>query len=204
VFLWCGDHAAANDLLEQLTAHPNWRALPSLHATALALQGEVLLRRGEAERGMDLLTAALQAMRSDRQNILHARAAVALAEALAAVGRVDQAHFVVDEALAGIPAGELPLNLSELLRIKSSILLAGDEPDEAESCLLGSLECARRQSATSWELRSAMALARFRAQRGRNEHARQTLADVYNRFTEGFETADLRAAKELLVSIASE
>jgi predicted ATPase/DNA-binding winged helix-turn-helix (wHTH) protein len=205
VFLWCGDYVAANDVLEQLTAHPNWRALPTLHATALALQGELLLRRGEVEQGIALLTAALQAMRSDRQNILRARAASALAEALAAVGRLDQARSVVDEAMAEIPAGEEPLDLPELLRIKSSILLVRREPDEAEAeiCLMRSLVCAGRQSATSWELRTAMALARFRAQRGRNEHARQTLAAVYDRFTEGFETADLKAAKELLVSIPS-
>jgi predicted ATPase len=205
VFLWCGDYAAANDVLDQLTAHPNWRALPSLHATALALQGELKLRRGELEQGIALLTSAQQAMRSDRQNILRARAACALAEALAAVGRLDQARSVVEEAIAEIPAGEEPLNLPELLRIKSSILLASRKPDaaEAETCLMRSLDCARRQSATSWELRTAMALARFRAERGANGHARQTLAAVYNRFTEGFETADLKAAKELLVSIPS-
>ena len=161
VFLWCGDYAAANDVLEQLTAHPNWRALPSLHATALALQGELLLRRGELEQGIALLTPALQATRSDRQNILRARAGCALAEALAAVGRLDQARSVVDEALAEIPAGEEPLNLPELLRIKSSILLAMPKPDEAEAetCLMWSLACARRQSATSWELRTATSLA---------------------------------------------
>jgi predicted ATPase/DNA-binding winged helix-turn-helix (wHTH) protein len=204
VFLWCGEHTFANGVLEQLTAHPNWRALPSLHATALALQGELLVRRGEVEQGIALLGPALQAMGADRQNVLRARAAGALAEALAAVGWLDQAHSVIDEAMAEIPAGEEPLNLPELLRIKSYILLARGKPDEAESCLMRSLECARRQSATSWELRTAMALARFRAQRGRNEHARQELAAVYNRFTEGFETPDLEAAKQLLVSIPSE
>jgi predicted ATPase/DNA-binding winged helix-turn-helix (wHTH) protein len=204
VFIWCGDYTSANDVLAQLTAHPNWRALPSLHATAHALQGELLLHRGDVEQGVALLTPALQSMRSDRQNILRTRAAGALAEALAAVGRTNQAQAVIDETMAEIPAGEEPLNLPELLRIKSYILLAGGNPDEAESCLMRSLECARRQSAMSWELRSAMALARFRAQRGRNEHARQALAAVYNRFTEGFATPDLEAAKRLLVSIPSD
>ena len=205
VFLWCGDYVSANDVLEQVTAHPNWRALPSLHATALALQGELKMRRGEFEHGIALLTPALQATRSDRQNILRARAASALAEALAVVGRLDQARHVIDEALAEIPAGEEPLDVPELLRIKSSILLAGRTPDEAEAetCLLRSLECARRQSATSWELRTAMALARLQAQRGDNDDARQTLATVYDRFTEGFATADLKAAKELLASMPS-
>jgi predicted ATPase len=205
VFLWRGDYAVAHDMLEQLTAHPNWRALPSLHATAMALRGELLVRRGELDQGMTLLSAALQAARADRQNTLRARAACVLAEALTAVERPGQARSVVDEVFAEIPAGEEPLDLPELLRIKSSILLAGSNPDEgeAERCLLRSLECARRQSAASFELRSAMALARLRAQRGASEHAHESLAAVYNRFTEGYGTADLRAAKELLVAIPS-
>jgi predicted ATPase/DNA-binding winged helix-turn-helix (wHTH) protein len=207
VFLWCGDHDAAGDVLEQVTAHPNWQGLPSFHATALALKGELLVRRGELEPSIALLTAALATMRADGQNLLRARgsAACALAEALTGAERLDEARAVVDEALGESPAGEEPLELSELLRIKASILLAGRKPDEAEveSCLMRSLECARRQSATSWELRTAMALARFRAQRGASDHARQTLAAVYGRFTEGYETADLKAAKQLLVSVSS-
>jgi len=203
VFLWCGDHTSANDVLEQLTAHPNWRALPAFHATTLALQGEIAVRSGELEHGIALLTPALGALRTGRQTVLRARTACLLAEALTAAGRVDEARSVVDEAMAELPGGEDPLELSEVLRIKASILLAGRKPDEAEAeeCLMQSLACAGRQSATSWELRTAMALARFRMQRGSSDHARQTLAPVYDRFTEGYETADLKAAKRLLVSI---
>ncbi len=207
VFLWCGDHAAANDVLEQVTAHPNWHALPSFHSTGLALKGEVLLRRGELERGIAVLTRALGAMRANRQNMLRAsgRAACALAEGLAAADRLDEAHAVVDDAWGEIPAGEEALEVAELLRIKASILLAGPKPDEsqAENCLLRSLACAARQSATSFELRTAMALTRFRMERGAYELARESLAAVYDRFTEGFETTDLKAAEGLLASIPS-
>jgi predicted ATPase/DNA-binding winged helix-turn-helix (wHTH) protein len=203
VFIWCGDYRSASAVLEQLTAHPNWRALPSLHATALALQGELLLHRGELQQGIASLTPALRSMRSARQNILRTHAAGALAAALADVGRLDEAHWVLDEAMAELPPGEEPLDLPELLRIKSHVLLASGQPDEAESCLVRSLACARRQSALSWELRTAVSFARLRAQRGDSENARHELATVYNRFTEGFDTADLKAAKDLLAAIPS-
>ena len=96
----------------------------------------------------------------------------------------------------------MPLDLPELLRIKATTLLALPARDEsaAETCLNSSLACAQHQSALSWELRTTMALMRLRAQRGASAPARETLAAVYERFTGGFETTDLKAARQLLDS----
>jgi predicted ATPase len=66
------------------------------------------------------------------------------------------------------------------------------------SCLTEALAVARQQSALAWELRSTMALARLLAEDGQRDQARHTLALVYDRFTEGFETADLKLARALL------
>jgi len=60
---------------------------------------------------------------------------------------------------------------------------------------------ARRQGALSWELRAATSLARFWRGQQRVTQARKLLGPVYRRFTEGFETADLTAAKALLDSV---
>jgi predicted ATPase len=68
----------------------------------------------------------------------------------------------------------------------------------AEECFGQALECARRQDALSWELRSATSLARLYHRQGRTTQARKVLAPVYRRFTEGFKTADLLAANALL------
>jgi predicted ATPase len=65
-----------------------------------------------------------------------------------------------------------------------------------------SLAVAREQSALAWELRSATALARLLSENGRRDQARDTLAPVYDRFTEGFETADLRIARQLIHELA--
>ena len=111
VFLWCGDYTSANDVLERLTAHPNWRALPAFHATTLALKGELRGAPRRARTGHRIADPALAALRAARQTVLRARAASTLVEGLAAAGRVDEARSVVDDAIAELPAGEDPLEL---------------------------------------------------------------------------------------------
>jgi predicted ATPase len=63
---------------------------------------------------------------------------------------------------------------------------------------LSSLDCARKQSALGWELRSAIALSQLWADHGRADSAHHTLAGIYRRFTEGFATTDLTEAHGLL------
>jgi predicted ATPase/DNA-binding winged helix-turn-helix (wHTH) protein len=161
VFLWCGDLGAANDVLQSLMAHPNWRALPSLHATGLALRGELLVRLGDVEQGIPLLERNLENMRSDGQKILAARTACVFAEILAASDRLNEARHVVCDAIAeSAAADQETMELPELLRIKGAILIAmaGADETEGEDCLTQSLACARRQFSASWELRTAITL----------------------------------------------
>ena len=93
---------------------------------------------------------------------------------------------------------EDPTDLSELLRIKSQVLAARHDRESAVNCLTEALAVARTQSALAWELRSTMVLARLLSEDGQRDQARHTLALVYDRFTEGFETADLKRARALL------
>ncbi|MBV9499432.1 MAG: hypothetical protein JO138_08655 [Acidobacteriaceae bacterium] len=69
---------------------------------------------------------------------------------------------------------------------------------QAEDCFWQAVEMARKQSAKSWELRATTSLARLLAREDRNGEARTMLAEIYNWFTEGFDTADLKEAKALL------
>ena len=73
----------------------------------------------------------------------------------------------------------------------------GQKVGEAEECFRKALDIARRQQAKSLELRAAMSLSRLWQQQGKQEEARQMLADIYGWFTEGFDTADLKEAKAL-------
>ena len=65
-------------------------------------------------------------------------------------------------------------------------------------CFERTIEIARKQSAKSWELRATTSLARLLAKQGRHDEAHTMLADIYNWFTEGFDTADLKDARTLL------
>jgi hypothetical protein len=200
LFLWCGELKAAQDGLERLMTHPNWHALPSLHSTAFALQGELLILHGEGERGRALLRSALATMRADRQNIQLARASCAFAEGLAAAGELNEALAVIGNAIAETEAGTETSQLPELRRVHADILLSIPTTDEgvAEAVIMQALAEARRQCALAWELRAAMTLARLRAKQGRDEDGRESVSSVYSRFTEGFETRDLIAARHLL------
>src|SRR5262249_31431942 len=93
--------------------------------------------------------------------------------------------------------------IAELLRIKAELILVAKGADAAraaEAHLHDSLAWARRQGALSLELRCAIDLARLWQQQGRAASARDLLAPIYGRFTEGFTTADLEAASVLLES----
>jgi predicted ATPase len=72
----------------------------------------------------------------------------------------------------------------------------------AEDCFNQAAQIAREQSALFWELRIALSLARLRVSQGRAREARAQLASVYVRFTEGFATADMQAARTLLEELA--
>jgi predicted ATPase len=87
--------------------------------------------------------------------------------------------------------------------VKGLLALSGDhDPDAAANLFLQSAALARKQGALAWELRAAMDLARLRANQGYPREAIELLEAVYNRFTEGFETVDLLAARSLLGELA--
>jgi predicted ATPase len=96
--------------------------------------------------------------------------------------------------------------IAELLRIKGELLqseggIAGQQM--AEQQFLQSLDWARRQKVLSWELRTALSLARLRQRRGLHRDAHDLLASVFGRFSDGFKTADLRASKALIDELST-
>jgi predicted ATPase len=97
--------------------------------------------------------------------------------------------------------GEAEWNLAEILRVNAELLLwhgGSDAAPAAESCLLRSLDVARRQATLSWELRTATSLARLWHRGGRVAAAQDLLAATVDRFTEGFGTSDVVTARRLI------
>jgi predicted ATPase len=134
-----------------------------------------------------------------------------LADAYAKTGQPGEGLKVLDEALDAVNdtgegwwETELHRLRGELLRAKRARQVqAGGKAEvkveiEAEACFHRAIEVARRQEAKSWELRAALSLSRLLQKQGKQEEARQLLAEIYDWFTEGFGTADLQQARALL------
>ncbi len=121
-----------------------------------------------------------------------------LAEAYRKAGQTSEGLNVVNDELAKARVTECRYYEAELHRIKGELLLAQAAADEqqAEACFQNALKIARGQSAKSLELRAAMSLSRLWQRQGKKEEARQLLAEIYGWFTEGFDTADLKAAQD--------
>ena len=90
----------------------------------------------------------------------------------------------------------------EILRLRGELRLKLGETEQSEADFRDAIVLAQSMSARSWELRAMTSLARLLASQGRRDEARTTLAYIYNWFTEGFDTADLKDAKALLGDLA--
>lgn len=106
----------------------------------------------------------------------------------------------MDRGLAAADQTGVRLHEAELHRLKGELLFIQDPGNqaEAERCLRKAIDVARRQSARRFELRATTSLARLLKQQGKTGEARRMLTEIYNCFTEGFDTADLKEAKALL------
>jgi predicted ATPase len=130
--------------------------------------------------------------------------AAALAEARFDAGRVTDALAIVDRALntGGGPASGL--YVPEIHRLRGVFLKSlGSPAEEVERALSTALEIADEQGAFLLKLRAAISLARLWRDQGKVQQARELLAPVYGWFTEGFDTRDLKNAKELLDELAA-
>jgi predicted ATPase/DNA-binding winged helix-turn-helix (wHTH) protein len=198
LLLWAGDFPGVSDLIEQLIVHARRYSLAPYRAFGNALKGELAIARDEPEVGLDLLRSALETLRAQEFDLLIPSFVGASAEGLRKTGQFEEALFTVNGAIARATNSRVELHLSELLRVKSRILAAQHDRESAMNHLTEALAVARSQSALAWELRSTMVLTRMLCEDGQRDHARETLALVYDRFTEGFETADLKLAHALL------
>jgi predicted ATPase/DNA-binding winged helix-turn-helix (wHTH) protein len=203
VFLWNEDLDSAEEYTDRFIAQAEKHSLAPYQTIGVGAKGELLVRRGEAEAGMALLRRSLQKMRAQRYGLL-TTFSTALAEGLAMTGRHDEALETIDEAIALVEHNTDLFGMPELLRIKANIVAAAEpaNPIRAEGLFARSLELARKQSALAWELRTATNLARLWLTQDRLLEAHNLLAPVYGRFTEGFESRDLRTARELLDRLA--
>ncbi|MGY4622471.1 ATP-binding protein [Bradyrhizobium sp. USDA 4486] len=198
VFLWVGDFANAEILIERLIEHSARHFLGPYHAVGIGQKGELLLRRGDVAAGIEHLRRSQATLYATRHRIMTTVFATALAEGLAAQDQPEEALQTINEAIGQIPDHGESFDMPEMLRIKGEILARSGNAAEAESHLRRSLDLARRQRALGWELRGAISLGRIWQRAGKAGEARALLAPLLGQYQEGLQSRDLITARGLL------
>ncbi len=198
VALWVGNLAAANGYVDLLLDHSRKHGFAVWSDFASGLKGVLLVKAGDLGGGSPLLGAGFDEITASYPGLWYLTCLGELAEAQGQAGRFADGLATVERGIAGNRSGWLA---PELLRIKGELLLAGGTAETTavvEDLFRRSLALSRQHEAHSWELRTATSLARLLRDTDRAPDAIACLRPIYERFTEGFATADLIAAKQLL------
>ena len=180
-------------------------------------RGWVLTEQGQVEEGIVQICQGMADWRATGAEIRRPYFLALLAEAYGNVGQVEEGFTTLAEALATVNRTGEYMSEAELYRLKGELALQkesgvrGPESEvanfqqptprtqaEAEECFLKAIEISRKQQAKSLELRAATSLTRLWQHQGKRDEAHKMLSEVYNWFTEGFDTKDLQEAKTLL------
>ncbi|WP_257168164.1 helix-turn-helix transcriptional regulator [Bradyrhizobium sp. SRS-191] len=201
VFLWVGDCASAESMIERLIDHAARHFLGPYHAVGVGQKGLLLLQRGDVDGGIEHLRRSQATLYATRHRIMTTVFATALAEGLASQGRLDEALATVDEAIAQIGDHGESFDMPEMLRVRGDILAQLGNDAEAEICLQSALDLSRRQCAIAWELRGALSLCGIWRRTGRGDEASRMLEPLVAQFQEGLTSRDLARATDFLGAI---
>jgi tetratricopeptide (TPR) repeat protein len=161
--------------------------------------------RGERTEGIAKMTEAIEKLNAANSfNMLPWRL-ILLAEMKTEIGESQVAETLVDQALRKLTLSQEGWYLPEVYRVAARVALCKSpaDPNLGERHLRHAIDLARNQGTKLWELRATVSLARLLHDTNRRDEARSTLAEIYNWFTEGFDTADLKDAKALLDELQS-
>ena len=199
ITLWRGDFAAAESFIRLLVEHTAKHGLDLWNSWGHCFEGMLLIARGDHQPGLRALRAAMNKL--PQHNMRYGGTYAYLAEAMGATRDISGGLSVIQEAIGRSEQDEERWHIAEFLRIKGELFRLKNGPsavEAAEESFQQSLDWARRQGVLSWELRAAISLARLRMKQKRTTEARDLVASTLARFEEGFETADLVAAKNLV------
>jgi tetratricopeptide (TPR) repeat protein len=191
------DPSALRAGAEELLRLSNER-LPSWLPSALHQSGEAMALLGEVEEAITQMHEAMAAAESTDIRLIMVGVLRALGYAQGRAGRPGEGLNTLSQAFTLLEQTNERRWEAELHRVKGDLLHMSGDDAEAEASYRKAIEVAHRQQTKSWELRAATSLCRLLQTQGRGEEALPLLADVYNWFTEGFDTPDLKEAKALL------
>ena len=203
------DHLCDSDALlrrtEEAERISNERGIPLFGEIMVEIsRGVALLRAGRLIDASTQLDQGIERLMRTGHRIWIWYLRALQAEALALAGNIEGGWPLVEESVARIEAGEERSHYAEVLRLRGWILILRGELDHAAATLRKAIAVASDQAAKSWELRAATTLARLLASRGNEAAALAELAPIYDWFTEGHHTKDLKEAAALLDELRGE
>jgi predicted ATPase len=201
----CGVYATADRHSNECAALAEEKGnLLTWKGWALMNRGSVLAINGNATEAVQTLSTGMDAWHSSGGTLLLSGYLGNLAAAYAELGQQNESWRCIKKAMAAVEATKEGWCEAEIHRIAGEIALKLPQRDEAKAAAYfeRALSVAQQQHAMSWELRAAMSMARLWRDQGKRAEARDLLALVYNWFTEGFDTRDLKEAKALLEELA--
>jgi predicted ATPase len=193
-----GDDAALGERADELTAvaaeqgFSFWRALSAIY------RGWVKVKNGNVAEGISLLRSGSAAYLVTGAELWMPHNTTLLAGACEIAGQIEESLTLLDDALQIVERTGERWFAAEVNRYKGQLMLRQGHSEAAEELYRKALSIAAEQEAKLWELRAAASLARLWRDQGRRAEARDLLAPVYDWFTEGFDTPDLKEAKALL------
>lgn len=196
VYRWVGDLSSLEHVITQLEHHSRKNGFGPMLNVALGLKGELYIAHNNIDDGVNLLQTSVPRMTADRFALHSGALSIALVEGLAAQGRVAAALESIHAQISAISAQGDSWEMPELIRVRGELQSKVGDDLSADRDFLAAIQLADRQSALSWRLRATM--SRARTAKGRAKTAQSDLEQTYNRYTEGHDTADLRAARGLL------
>jgi tetratricopeptide (TPR) repeat protein len=196
-----GDDVAASANLDEAFSIATEHGFELQLSSLMLDKGRLLVKRGQYGEGMAVIRESFERLR-DQASLDSAWCRLNLAYACGKAGRMQEALALISEVeelqnKSGIGAPEFQWFKGELLAGTPS------RTREAEQSFRTVIEGARERAAKTSELRATLSLARLLRNSGRRDEARTLLADIYNWFTEGFDTADLKDAKALLDELSA-
>jgi predicted ATPase len=200
---FCGNHTTATTQFNELVATGDKTGSIFWKTCGLALRGWALVIAGGASEATEVITAGITSWRATGTTLWIPLLLSQLARRHAELGQFDNASRAIHEALAMVKISKERWCEAEINRVAGEIEVLSPESEgqKAEAYFERALAVARDQQAKSWELRAAMSMARLWRDQGKGRQAHELLAPVYDWFTEGFDTLDLKEARALLAEL---
>ena len=190
-------------------------------ALATVIRGWSLFEQQQQDGAIEQMREGIEALQATGTEFVRPHFLGLLAEALGKARQHEEALRMLDDALSLTHRNSERYYQAELYRLKGELLLMQSKcrgvsrmatgervvvdplvVAQAETCFNESIKIAQQQQAKSWELRAVMSLARLYQNQNKREEARALLTQIYDSFTEGLETTDLREAKALLEELS--